>query len=470
MPHTAYLMARSLGLHYNRGLLTGNPNYNIRLGSHYLKTLLDRYRGETALAVAAYNAGPRRVDEWLRLHGDPRRGDRYDADRLDRADPVRRDPQLRPAGARRAQHVPPAAGRAGGRDGLVPAGQRPARSPAGAALKPREHARAGRARDRCSPGRPRPALKPIDRGPDRGAGRVRGAAAARSSSRAAVSNSPLAAPAACSPLPAAQAGRRSHDRRRMAGIRACVFDAYGTLFDVHSAVGRLRAQIGARGRRALRSCGATKQLEYSWLRALMGRHADFWQVTGDALDYALARTGVDPGRCARRCSQAYLTLDAYPEVPDVLAPPAGGRPQDRDPVQRRAQDARRPARGAPASTACSTRSSRSRRSASSSPSRGSTSSRSTGWACRRRRSPSSRRTPGTSTAPPASGCARSGSTASAPRPSACPGPPSTSCAISPVCRRCSGSEPRPAATEGCTVPRPESRGRSPSAKTGRPTC
>jgi hypothetical protein len=62
---------------YNQGLLTGDPDYNVRLGSHYLKTLLARFRGETALAVAAYNAGPRRVDEWLRLHGDPRRGDRY---------------------------------------------------------------------------------------------------------------------------------------------------------------------------------------------------------------------------------------------------------------------------------------------------------------------------------------------------------------------------------------------------------
>jgi soluble lytic murein transglycosylase len=78
MPRTAYLMARSLGLPYNQGLLTGDPNYNIRLGRHYMKTLLARYRGETALAVAAYNAGPRRVEEWLSLHGDPRRGDRYD--------------------------------------------------------------------------------------------------------------------------------------------------------------------------------------------------------------------------------------------------------------------------------------------------------------------------------------------------------------------------------------------------------
>jgi soluble lytic murein transglycosylase len=78
IPQTAYLMARSLRLPHNRGLLTGKPDYNVRLGSHYLKTLLARYQGETALAVAAYNAGPRRVDEWLRLHGDPRRGDRHD--------------------------------------------------------------------------------------------------------------------------------------------------------------------------------------------------------------------------------------------------------------------------------------------------------------------------------------------------------------------------------------------------------
>ena len=111
MPRTACLMARSLGLPYNRGLLTGDPDYNIRLGSHYLKTLLARYQGETALAVAAYNAGPPRVDEWLRLHGDPRARRPLRPDRLDRADPVRRDPQLRPAGARGAQHVPPPAGR-----------------------------------------------------------------------------------------------------------------------------------------------------------------------------------------------------------------------------------------------------------------------------------------------------------------------------------------------------------------------
>jgi 2-haloacid dehalogenase len=102
----------------------------------------------------------------------------------------------------------------------------------------------------------------------------------------------------------------------MAGIEACVFDAYGTLFDVHSAVGRLRARVGERAD-ALSQLWRAKQLEYTWLRALMGRHADFWQVTGDALDYALARTGVDPA-VREPLMQAYLALDAYPEVPGVL--------------------------------------------------------------------------------------------------------------------------------------------------------
>ncbi|HZA65972.1 MAG TPA: haloacid dehalogenase type II [Geminicoccaceae bacterium] len=103
---------------------------------------------------------------------------------------------------------------------------------------------------------------------------------------------------------------------RMSGIRACVFDAYGTLFDVHSAVARLRERVGEQAD-ALSQLWRTKQLEYTWLRALMGRHADFWQVTDDALDYALARTGVD--RAVREpLMQAYLSLDAYPEVPEVL--------------------------------------------------------------------------------------------------------------------------------------------------------
>lgn len=104
----------------------------------------------------------------------------------------------------------------------------------------------------------------------------------------------------------------------MARIEACVFDAYGTLFDVHSAVGRLRADVGPKAD-DLSGIWRTKQLEYTWLRSLMGEYQDFWQVTGDALDYALAATGVDPGPIRDRLMDAYLSLDAYPEVPAMLA-------------------------------------------------------------------------------------------------------------------------------------------------------
>ena len=80
--------------------------------------------------------------------------------------------------------------------------------------------------------------------------------------------------------------RPRHDAGSHGGIQACVFDAYGTLFDVHSAVARLRARVGEHAE-ALSQLWRVKQLEYTWLRALMGAHAGFWQVTADALDYAL---------------------------------------------------------------------------------------------------------------------------------------------------------------------------------------
>jgi soluble lytic murein transglycosylase len=78
MPTTARLMARALNLPYNQARLTADPAYNIRLGRHYLRTLLERYDAEVVLAVAAYNAGPSRVNEWLRLYGDPRRADPHE--------------------------------------------------------------------------------------------------------------------------------------------------------------------------------------------------------------------------------------------------------------------------------------------------------------------------------------------------------------------------------------------------------
>lgn len=101
-------------------------------------------------------------------------------------------------------------------------------------------------------------------------------------------------------------------------IKACVFDAYGTLFDVHSAVGKHKSRLGPQADQ-VSMMWRTKQLEYTWLRSLMGRHADFWQVTGDALDYALDAHDISDAALREDLMQAYLTLSPYPEVREVLS-------------------------------------------------------------------------------------------------------------------------------------------------------
>ena len=101
------------------------------------------------------------------------------------------------------------------------------------------------------------------------------------------------------------------------GIRACVFDAYGTLFDVHSAVARHRERIGSRAD-AVSAAWRAKQLEYTWQRSLMDRYVDFWRVTADSLDYALEAQGIDDPSLRSDLLHAYLALDCYPEVPGVL--------------------------------------------------------------------------------------------------------------------------------------------------------
>jgi 2-haloacid dehalogenase len=104
--------------------------------------------------------------------------------------------------------------------------------------------------------------------------------------------------------------------------RTCVFDAYGTLFDVAAAARRLAEETGdspfsARWREVA-ELWRQKQLDYSWLRQITGRYADFWQLTQDSLDWALEATGlVDPGLRARLLA-LYEELDAYPEVPAML--------------------------------------------------------------------------------------------------------------------------------------------------------
>jgi len=100
-------------------------------------------------------------------------------------------------------------------------------------------------------------------------------------------------------------------------IKACVFDAYGTLFDVHSAVGKYRMQLGERADQ-VSQVWRTKQLEYTWLRSLMGKHVDFWRVTQDALDFAFATYGLTDQVLRHALMEAYLQLDCYPEVPGTL--------------------------------------------------------------------------------------------------------------------------------------------------------
>lgn len=104
---------------------------------------------------------------------------------------------------------------------------------------------------------------------------------------------------------------------RFENIRACVFDAYGTLFDHASAAARCRDVLGDRLDR-LSALWRDKQLQYTWLRTLQGRYADFWQVTGEALDFALETLGIADPALRRRLMDLYLELDAFPEVPPML--------------------------------------------------------------------------------------------------------------------------------------------------------
>jgi 2-haloacid dehalogenase len=104
---------------------------------------------------------------------------------------------------------------------------------------------------------------------------------------------------------------------RLMGVHACVFDAYGTIFDFASAAARCAA-VPDQQRAALTSIWREKQLQYTWLRTMQGRYVDFWQVTGDALDFAMDSLDLDDGALRERLMNLYRTPDAFPEVPEVL--------------------------------------------------------------------------------------------------------------------------------------------------------
>ena len=104
----------------------------------------------------------------------------------------------------------------------------------------------------------------------------------------------------------------------MAPPSAYLFDAYGTLFDVHSVIEAGRAVTS--DPQALSLLWRQKQLEYTWLRSLMGRYEDFWAVTEQALRFALRRLGIAAGEAqVKTLLEAYLSLACFPEVADALA-------------------------------------------------------------------------------------------------------------------------------------------------------
>lgn len=106
-------------------------------------------------------------------------------------------------------------------------------------------------------------------------------------------------------------------------IELCVFDAYGTLFDVAGAARNAAAEPGGEAMAetwpAIAESWRRKQLEYSWLRSAAGVHTDFWSVTTDALDHALETHGVAETALRARLLDLYWRLPAYPEVPATLA-------------------------------------------------------------------------------------------------------------------------------------------------------
>ena len=107
-------------------------------------------------------------------------------------------------------------------------------------------------------------------------------------------------------------------------ITTCIFDAYGTLFDVGAAARNAADEPGreafAKDWPRIAEHWRLKQLQYTWLRAVMNAHTDFWDVTQDGLDWALEASGhEDDPELRERLLQLYWELDAYPEVPAMLA-------------------------------------------------------------------------------------------------------------------------------------------------------
>ena len=102
----------------------------------------------------------------------------------------------------------------------------------------------------------------------------------------------------------------------MKNIKAIIFDAYGTLFDVNSAAEKCKDKIGAKWE-GFSNFWRTTQLEYTWLRSLMGRHKDFWQITEDSLDKSIKTFNIDVSM-KNELLNLYKVLSPFKEVPETL--------------------------------------------------------------------------------------------------------------------------------------------------------
>ena len=102
----------------------------------------------------------------------------------------------------------------------------------------------------------------------------------------------------------------------MINIKAIIFDAYGTLFDVNSAAEKCKDKIGKKWE-SFSNYWRTTQLEYTWLRNLMGRHKDFWQITEDSLDKSMKVFEIDSSMKIDLLN-LYKILSTFPEVKDAL--------------------------------------------------------------------------------------------------------------------------------------------------------
>ena len=100
-------------------------------------------------------------------------------------------------------------------------------------------------------------------------------------------------------------------------VRACVFDAFGTLFDLASAAARCNDVLGDKTA-TVAQLWREKQITYTWLRATQNLHADFWQVTGDALAFTLETLAISDPAVRQRLMSLYRKLEHFPEVPDML--------------------------------------------------------------------------------------------------------------------------------------------------------